>query len=43
MLGAGPMTDAEQKPQVDPDHYRAAYENRRRFISYWNQIDQADR
>lgn len=32
------MTDP--KTQVEPDHYRADYEHRRRFLSYWNQIDQ---
>lgn len=26
--------------QVAPEHYRESYDHRRRFLSYWNQIDQ---
>lgn len=37
------MSNDDHEPQVDPDHYRAGYETRRRFISYWNQIDQIRR
>lgn len=29
--------------QVSPDHYRESYDHRRRFLSYWNQIDQIRR
>lgn len=28
------------EPQVSPDHYGSGYDHRRRFVSYWNQIDQ---
>jgi SAM-dependent methyltransferase len=34
------MTDSKHKPQVAPEHYKSGYETRRRFLSYWNQIDQ---
>jgi ubiquinone/menaquinone biosynthesis C-methylase UbiE len=34
---------ATEQPQVDPHHYRAGYDSRRRFLSYWNQIDQVRR
>lgn len=37
------MADDERKPQVDPEHYGADYDTRRRFLSYWNQIDQIRR
>jgi SAM-dependent methyltransferase len=33
----------EPRPQVEPEHYRAGYDTRRRFLSYWNQIDQVRR
>jgi len=27
-------------PQVAPEHYDRSYDHRRRFVSYWNQVDQ---
>ena len=42
-MASGPSSDDEHKPQVDPDHYAQGYDTRRRFPSYWNQIDQIRR
>lgn len=37
------MTKEPHQPQVSPEHYDAGYDTRRRFLSYWNQIDQVRR
>jgi SAM-dependent methyltransferase len=36
-------SEPEYEPQVEPEHYEAHYETRRRFLSYWNQIEQIRR
>ncbi len=38
-----PAMNPKYVPQVAPEHYAAGYETRRRFLSYWNQIDQIRR
>lgn len=37
------MNTSVPTPQVAPDHYGATYDHRRRFLSYWNQIDHVRR
>lgn len=37
------MNPPLSSPQVAPEHYGATYDHRRRFLSYWNQIDQVRR
>lgn len=32
-----------RSPQVDPEHYGANYDSRKRFLSYWNQVEQVRR
>lgn len=34
---------SQPKPQVAPEHYGPDYDHKRRFLSYWNQIEQVRR